>query len=202
MTDSKDTIITGVGGQGNVLAAKLLASAALADGYEVSVGDVYGLSQRGGSVASHVRWNRKRLQPPLVRKNSLDLLLAFEPLEALRVLSQYGNDKTVIVVNNFPVEPVGVQSGRFVYPDVQKIFTLLEKSSRKIWWVPATETAKNIGNIQFLNTVMLGALCASGQVGFAAELFEEVILKTVSSRYASLNIEAFRQGRQLCLQNG
>ncbi|MBW2066973.1 MAG: 2-oxoacid:acceptor oxidoreductase family protein, partial [Deltaproteobacteria bacterium] len=80
METSANLIITGVGGQGNVLAAKVLAGVALSRGFEVTVGDVYGLTQRGGSVASHVRWAKDRPLPPLVPKGALDVLVAFEPL--------------------------------------------------------------------------------------------------------------------------
>ncbi|WP_300459156.1 indolepyruvate oxidoreductase subunit beta [Desulfobacula sp.] len=198
MKQSINTIITGVGGQGNVLAAKLLAAAALADGWEVSVGDVYGLSQRGGSVASHIRWNRDRMMPPLVPEGDLDFLLAFEPLEALRIMTQYGNKHTVVVVNDHPVNPVGVQAGRFLYPDVEALYRLLEKMSKKVWWVSGTDTAKSLGNIQFLNTIMLGTFFATGQLGIRAELFEDAIRQTVPARYALPNIAAFSRGKALC----
>lgn len=194
MKPSANVIITGVGGQGNVLAAKLLASVALARGLEVSVGDVYGLSQRGGSVASHIRWSSEGAMPPLVPEGSLDLLLAFEPLEALRVLTRYGNKTTQILVNDQPIAPVGVQAGRFTYPDMNQIVDLMQKMSKRIWWVSGTRIAKDLGNIQLLNTVMLGALCATGQVAFPSELFEQVIGNIVSPRYFSQNIDAFRQG--------
>ncbi len=203
MKDSINTIITGVGGQGNVLAAKLFAAASLVDGWEVSVGDVYGLSQRGGSVASHIRCSRKRAMPPLIPERSLDLLLAFEPLEALRILTQYGNKQTIVVTNNQAVAPIGVQAGRFAYPDINEIHALIKNMSRRVFWISGTKIAKDLGNIQLLNTVMTGALFAAGQVVFQAELFEDQIHKTISQGYVSKNIDAFRQGQNaLSADNG
>jgi len=195
MKDPINMIITGVGGQGNVLAAKLFAAAALEDGWEVSVGDVYGLSQRGGSVASHIRCSRENTMPPLIPEGSLDLLLAFEPLEALRIQTQYGNMETSVVTNNQPVAPIGVQAGRFAYPDINEIHALLKNMSRQVFWIPGTEIAKDLGNIQLLNTVMTGALFAAGQVVFQAGLLEDQIHKTIPQGYVPKNIDAFRQGQ-------
>ena len=98
-SETVNVIITGVGGQGNVLAARLLADAALASGFEVTVGDVYGLTQRGGAVASHVRWTTGEPLPPLIPRNALDVLVAFEPMEAIRILTQFGCEKTAAIVN-------------------------------------------------------------------------------------------------------
>lgn len=198
-TESTGTslIITGVGGQGNVMAARLLASAVLEAGWEVTVGDVYGLTQRGGSVASHVRWIQGDLLPPLVPQCSLDILVAFEPLEALRVLSQLGGDKTRAIVNTQSVIPIGVQSGRFQYPELDKLYAAVRNLSKESVFVDATKEARALGNVQALNMVMVGALYGSGWVPFSPTAFEKVIRSSIRSEFLTPNVEAFRRGLEL-----
>jgi indolepyruvate ferredoxin oxidoreductase beta subunit len=187
-------IVTGVGGQGNVLAARLLASVALAEGYEVTVGDVYGLTQRGGSVASHVRWTKGNPLPPLVPQHGLDILLAFEPLEALRVLTQFGHEDTRGIVNMTPIVPIGVQTGRFEYPEASRLSDALRGLTRTLRLVDATAVARRLGNIQVLNMVMLGALFASGFITLRDKVFEDTIVSTVAPKHLPINQAAFRAG--------
>jgi indolepyruvate ferredoxin oxidoreductase beta subunit len=190
-------IITGVGGQGNILAARLLASVILSEGLEVTVGDVYGLTQRGGSVASHVRWTTGPPLPPLVPQDSLDLVLAFEPMEGLRILSQFGHAETKAIVNETPVTPIGVQAGRFRYPKMDDLFHRLEICTSEIRLVKATETARQLGNIQVLNLVMLGALLGSGFIGNGTALFKDTIQKILPQRHIKINLSAFEEGIRL-----
>jgi indolepyruvate ferredoxin oxidoreductase beta subunit len=202
LVDSTSLIITGVGGQGNVLAARLLASALLAEGYEVTVGDVYGLTQRGGSVASHMRWIKGRTPlPPLVPQNSLDILVAFEPLEGLRVLTQFGKEGTVAIVNDTPVMPIGVQSGRFAYPDLPELLDGLRDLTREIRLVDATSIAQKLGNVQALNMVLLGALLGSGFISLGIDVFEKTLESLISKTYFDINLLAFRQGIDLTKTN-
>lgn len=192
--ESANSIITGVGGQGNVLAARLLASVALAEGHEVTVGDVYGLTQRGGSVASHVRWIKGKPLSPLVPQNSLDILVAFEPLEGLRVLTQFGNQDTVAIVNDTPIMPIGVQAGRFAYPNLPDLWDALRKLTRELNVVSATAIAQRLGDIQILNMVMMGALFGSGFISFGLDIFEKQIHSLVSKRYVDSDLFAFKEG--------
>jgi indolepyruvate ferredoxin oxidoreductase, beta subunit len=190
-------IITGVGGQGNVMAARLLASAVLEAGWEVTVGDVYGLTQRGGSVASHVRWIQGELLPPLVPQCSLDILVAFEPLEALRVLSQLGGETTRAIVNTQSIIPIGVQAGRFQYPQLDKLYAAIRNLSKESVFVDATKEARALGNVQALNMVMVGTLYGSGWVPFSPTAFEKVIRSSIRSQFQTPNVEAFRRGLEL-----
>ncbi len=190
-------IITGVGGQGNVLAARLMASVALAEKFTVTVGDVYGLTQRGGSVASHVRWTKGSPLPPLVPNNSLDVLVAFEPLEALRILTQFGKEETVAVVNTTPIMPIGVQAGRFKYPKLSDLSDALGSLTRQLKLVDATSIAQRLGDIQILNMVMLGALFGVGFVSLGMDTFEKALSSVVSKRYVDLDLRAFREGIEL-----
>lgn len=190
-------IITGVGGQGNILAAKILAAAILRQGYEVTVGDVYGLSQRGGAVASHVRWQTGESLPPLVPQNDLDVLVAFEPMEGLRILEQFGSHKTKAVINATPIAPIGVQAGRFNYPDYDVLIQALTASTRQLQIVQATDAALTLGKLQVLNIVMLGALYANGYIGDGTHFIEDAIRNSVRSKFVELNIKAFSAGLQL-----
>ena len=195
-TESMGTnlIITGIGGQGNVTAATLLASAVLEAGWEVTVGDVYGLTQRGGSVASHVRWIKGDPLPPLIPYRSLDILIAFEPLEALRILTQFGKETTRAIVNDQPLLPIGVQAGRLHYPEVEELYTAIKNLTTKTAFMGATKVAKELGNVQVLNMVMLGALYGSEWIDFSPAAFESTIQSLIPSEFCSLNVEAFRRG--------
>lgn len=195
-------IVTGVGGQGNVLAARLLGMAALEEGYEVTVGDVYGLTQRGGSVASHVRWTKGNTMPPLVPRASLHILVAFEPLEALRVLTQFGNQDTVAIVNNTPVVPIGVQTGRFEYPPFKALEEGLRTLTRELRIVAATSAAQRVAKMQALNMVMMGALVGSGFITLKTDTFERMIPSLVPERLAGINLLAFREGIKLTYSPG
>ncbi len=197
MNESTNVVITGVGGQGNVLAARLLATVALQQGMEVTVGDVYGLTQRGGAVASHVRWTPDRPVPPLVPTGNLDILVAFEPMEALRIQARYGHAETAALVNVSPVMPIGVQSGRFAYPDMAELWGLLGEMTGRLWRIHGSDAARDMGNLQVLNIVMLGALCESGLTGFAAEAFEDAIQREMRPALVPMNLESFRRGRSL-----
>lgn len=194
-------IITGVGGQGNVLAARVLASVALAEGYEVTVGDVYGITQRGGSVASHVRWIKGRPLPPSVPQNSLDILLAFEPIEALRMLTKYGNRETVAIVNDTPTIPIGAQIGRFDYPGLTDVWKVLRRLSSDLKILKATSIAHELGNIQVLNMVMLGALCGSGFVPLGIKTFKKTIKSLVSKRFVEIDLSALKAGYESIKSN-
>jgi len=195
-------IVTGVGGQGNVLAARLLAMVALEEGYEVTVGDVYGLTQRGGSVASHVRWTMGNTLPPLVPRASLHILVAFEPLEALRVLTQLGNKEAVAIVNDTPVMPIGVQAERFEYPPLKALEEGLRTLTRELRIVAATSVARRVGEMQALNMVMMGALAGSGFTALKTGTFEKMIPSLVPERFAGINLLAFREGIKLTYPPG
>ena len=202
MKGSTNIVITGVGGQGNVLAARLLATAALNQGLEVTVGDVYGLTQRGGAVASHVRWSDGHPLPPLVPERFLDVLVAFEPLEALRIQARFGHAGTSALVNESPIMPIGVQAGRYPYPDRGALWTLLSEMAGTLHRIAGSDAARALGNIQVLNTVMLGALCASGLTGIGTRVFEQTIQSELPQRFVALNLAAFRQGLALGRDGG
>lgn len=187
-------IIAGVGGQGNVLAIRLLGSALLAQGYEVAVGEVYGLAQRGGSVASHLRFWKGAPRPPKVPEGQLDILLGFEPLEALRLLTQYGNPGTAVLVNADPVLPIGALLGKFDYPDVSKLLERMRGLAQPVVTVDAGSVSRELGVPQAMNTVMVGALAGSELLPISAADLEAQIDLLMNERVRNVNHEAFAAG--------
>lgn len=200
LADGRDTtfnlIITGVGGQGNVLAARLLGAALLAGGYEVAVGDVFGLAQRGGAVASHVRFGHGPPLAPLVPAGSLDIVLGFEPLEALRVLASFGRPGTLVLTNDRPVPPVGVLQGRVVYPPDDALFGAMAELAGRVVRLDAVSLAHQAGGPQSVNVVMLGALSGLGVLPLAPELLEAE-LGALPAHNREANRLAFALGREV-----
>jgi indolepyruvate ferredoxin oxidoreductase beta subunit len=126
-----DLIITGVGGQGNVLASQVLGRALLKAGYSVTVGETFGLSQRGGAVMSMVRITRDKTMGPLIPENRATAVVSLEPLEALRVLGPYGNAQVIVLTNNRPLMPVNVIAGANKYPELEELKASLQKLSSR-----------------------------------------------------------------------
>ena len=153
-----NVIIGGVGGQGNVLMAFLVGSALLSKGYLAGVGDTYGTSQRGGPVASHVRISKKKQYSPLIASGHADVIVALEPVEALRLLNQFGNPDTVVITNSRPVYPPDVSSGKATYPEMDELSQAIRKFSAKAIIVNATDEALKMGGAIFTNVIMIGAL--------------------------------------------
>lgn len=151
-------IIAGVGGQGNILASALSGIAATVAGYNVVVGETYGASQRGGSVMSHVRLSLEKTYGPLVPSGQADLIVAFEPLEALRVLSKYASPSTAVIVNLTPVYPVSVLLQETSYPETEAILMALKSFTDEVYTVDATSLARQTGDPRVQNIVMINAM--------------------------------------------
>ncbi|MBW1643189.1 MAG: indolepyruvate oxidoreductase subunit beta [Deltaproteobacteria bacterium] len=167
--DPFNLIITGVGGQGNVLASQIIGRTLLKNEYKVTVGETYGLSQRGGAVLSHIRVSKKMTLGPLIPMGLAHAVVALEPAEALRVLPDYGNKDVVTVVNSRPVHPMGVIAGETVYPDLDVLKEKLQELSGQLYWVDATQIAMELGDAILANVVMLGALIQTGLLDVSAE---------------------------------
>lgn len=187
-------IITGVGGQGNVLAARLVGAALLAEGFEVAVGDVFGLAQRGGAVASHVRFRKGGPLAPLVPEGSLDLVVGFEPLEALRVLCSHGSAATRVLTNDRPVPTTGTMMGRHDYPPPAALLARLRSLASDVRAFDAVPLAHRAGNAQALNLVMVGALVGSGLLPIAEGTMRERMAALLPARAAAVNDTAFALG--------
>jgi indolepyruvate ferredoxin oxidoreductase beta subunit len=142
-------IITGVGGQGNVLASQILGHMLVQQGYEITIGETYGASQRGGSVMSHIRVSQKDQFSPLIPEGKCDLVVGLEPVEALRVLAQYGNPEVHLLINTRPIYPIDVIAGNATYPELSFVLEKIQSLSQRVWTLNATEIALEMGDHLF-----------------------------------------------------
>lgn len=184
-------LITGVGGQGTVLASEIMAAVGFAAGYDVKKSDLLGLSVRGGAVLGHIRWGEV-VHSPIVPEGRVDYLIAFEELEALRHLGQVKSSGTILV-NQQKIYPVLVSGGLAEYPSDDLINTSLDKASKQVYKIPAVDLALGIGNSKVLNIVLLGAI--SELFDIKASIWEDVIRERVPKKFTELNINAFNEGR-------
>lgn len=197
LKDPFNVIVTGVGGQGNVLASLLIGGVLVDLGYKVTIGETYGASQRGGSVMSHVRISATKQYGPLIPPHAADLVLALEPTEAARVLAQFGNPSTVSVVNTRPVHPVDVISGDATYPDPDLLLAKIASLSSRSHFLPATDRALELGNPILANIILIGAVAAAGLLPITEELLEKAIIAYMSRDKVEINRKAFRLGQEL-----
>jgi len=193
--DPWNVIITGVGGQGNVLASQILGQILIQQGYSITIGETYGASQRGGSVMSHIRVSRTAQFSPLIPEGKCDLVLGLEPVEALRILAQYGNPGVMMLINTRPIYPIDVIAGNAAYPEISVVLKKIQGLSRRVWTLNATEIGLELGDPIFSNIVMLGALSATDLLPVHREGFQTVIQEMLPSHKLQLNIEAFERGR-------
>ncbi len=192
-----NVILTGVGGQGNVLASRTLAGMLVDAGYVVTIGETFGMSQRGGSVMSHLRISPDEVKSPQIPRGAADVIVGLEPLETLRVLTVYGNPKVCILSNNRPVYPIGVITGELSYPSVEAIEAEFRRLAASSWMIDATSEALALGNPVLSNIVMLGALAQTEQLPIDRKMFEKEITRTLSSDKIAVNLKAFDAGAAL-----
>ncbi len=190
-------IITGVGGQGNVLSSQLLGQALVQKGFWVTIGETYGASQRGGSVMSHIRLSSLKQLSPLISRGEADVVLGLEPVEALRVLTAYGNRETVVIANTRPIYPVDVTSGDEEYPEMEEIESALKSLSRSVHWIPATEKALAMGSPILGNMIMIGALLKLKILPLTAEDFGQTLAQTFAAKKLDINLQALKAGQGL-----
>ena len=188
---TRNIFLSGVGGQGTILASNILGQVLLNAGYDVKKAEVHGMAQRGGDVTTHFRFGTK-VYSPLIKEGDVDYLVSFELLEALRYMDWVKPDGKIIL-NNFSILPPAVNLGKMEYPkDVQKTFK--DRFKESVWMVNGYAIAKGIGNIQVANVVLLGALS-----NFFLELKEEQWVDAIKSllpaRLHEINIKAFDEGK-------
>lgn len=202
MIEEFNVILAGVGGQGIILSSDVLGTAAIMAGLKPRGSEVHGMSQRGGSVASHVRMGPS-VYGPLIPEGNGDVLIGFEPIEALRniaLLSRTG----LIIVNTRPIIPHTVYVGLKQYPNVDEVIRKLKQYAHTIAF-NATELATKAGDAVALNTVMLGALSSSGKMPIQKKIVLEAIESRVPRPMIMVNRAAFRLGyekAQEILRNG
>jgi len=195
--DPLNLVVCGVGGQGNVLVARIIGRAFAKEGYIVSVADVYGAAQRGGAVSSYIRVSRESLWAPVIPHGKAHVVLSFEPLEAIRTLIDFGNRETIVITNSYPVVPLKVASGEADYPVIEKIKELLFELSHKAFFINATDMVSQLG-VRYLSTFMLGALVGTNILPLNQERFKETLRESFAAEMIEVNIKAFNLGLESC----
>jgi len=193
--DPYNLIITGVGGQGNVLASRLLGRMLVEQGYYVTIGETFGASQRGGSVMSHLRISTRSAWSPQIPHGRAHMVIAIEPSEAFRVLAVYGNPEVQVIWNTRPIHPVSVITGQAVYPSLEEITQGLNELSAQNWRLEATAQAQTMGNPILGNIMMVGALSAVSDLPLGPDIFEKTINEMMPPAKVPINLEAFAWGR-------
>ncbi len=184
--------MAGVGGQGVVLASDIIGETALAAGFDVKKTDTLGMAQRGGSVVSHVRL-ASRVWSPLIIEGEVDLLLAFEKLEAAR-WSHYLHPGGIAIVNSYEQPPLSVSLGQEKYPTDDEIAATLKRRTDQVYFVDGTERARELGNIRTLNIYMLG--CFSVFAPLDIDVWKESISRRMPENIREINLTAFEKGRK------
>lgn len=188
MRENKSVLFVGVGGQGTILASKILTEGLLMNGYDVKMSEVHGMAQRGGSVTTQVRFGEK-VYSPLIEKGKVDVIVSFEKSEVARYLPYLKKDG-YIVVNDYEIHPVPVLTGKEKYPE--NVTERLSDTISNIIIINAAEIAKNLGNIRAQNVVLLGALIKVLKLGEIN--WSGVISDTVPPKAIELNKKAFKAG--------
>jgi indolepyruvate ferredoxin oxidoreductase, beta subunit len=205
MNTSINFLLAGVGGQGTILASDVLVNVGLVAGFQAKQAEVHGMSQRGGSVTSHVRWG-KVVYSPLIGAGEADVLLAFEKLEALRSL-QTMRPGALVLINTQVIEPLTAISGDQVYPDDESIRLAFSRLTPSLEFINGEQIAMSLGNIKAANVVLLGALSAlldqseRAGAGLTPELWLKVITERVPAKHVELNRKAFQAGRDAIKEN-
>ena len=189
--ETKNILIVGVGGQGTLLASKILGQVALLSDLDVKQSEVHGMAQRGGSVITYVRLGEK-ISSPLIEKKEADIIIAFEKLEGIRWLDYLKEDGTIII-NDQEIYPMPVIIGAANYPE--NIFERLEKSSNKTIKVNGYELAKNLGETRALNVILLAV--AAKLLPFEKEVWEKALVDMVPKKVLETNQKAFELGWNL-----
>ena len=187
-------VICGIGGQGNILASGLMGSALVEKGYKVSVGETYGASQRGGSVMSHLRFSDETERGVLIPEGKADIVIAFEPVEALRILRVYGNENTVCIYDPRPAYPLGVLIGEADYPSLEEIRKEINETCKEAYELNATDIALEVGNSKIANIVLMGALAALPNMPVEPSDFFYVLSENFNEKLTEINKKAFNAG--------
>ncbi|MHB8988879.1 MAG: indolepyruvate oxidoreductase subunit beta [Desulfobulbia bacterium] len=181
----------GVGGQGILLASELTAHALLAAGFDAKKSEVHGMAQRGGSVEAHLRFGTDKVYSPLIEPGTVDIMLAFEMMEAVRYLPLL-NAKSTVIVNTQKIAPPAVATGKMAYPD--QCLEALTSQGIAVVGVDAFAIARKVGNLKAVNVALVGVLSRYLPMDEATWL--EVIKKRLPAKILDVNLQAFQEGRK------
>ncbi|OBZ33167.1 indolepyruvate oxidoreductase subunit beta [Megasphaera sp. DISK 18] len=187
MNDVKSILLVGVGGQGTILASKILTTGLIENGYDVKMSEVHGMSQRGGSVSTQVRFGKK-VYSPIIGEGTADILVSFEEMEAARYAKFLKQDGKM-VVNTYRIPSMPILSGSKTYPE-----NIIEKLAEKVstMSLDATKIAADLGNPKSANIVLLGALIKA--LGMTDIDWKDIIARTVKPNFVEINKQAFDAG--------
>jgi len=186
--DSLNIMIVGVGGQGTLLASRVLGNVAIKKGYDVKVSEVHGMSQRGGSVVTYVKMGEK-VYSPLIEKGEADIIIAFEKLEALRWIDYLKKDGT-LVVNDQEINPMPVIIGKAKYPE--DIIGKLKDAGIRFQSIDALCIARECGNIKAVNVVLIGLMAKS--TNMSKEVWLQALEEVIPPKLLEVNLKAFNAG--------
>lgn len=187
MTDVKNIILVGVGGQGTILASKILSTGLVGAGYDVKMSEIHGMAQRGGSVTTQVRYG-KEVYSPIIGLGQADILVAFEAMEALRLLDHL-KPSGKIIVNDYRIPSVPILLGKMDYPE-DVLERVGEKADTKV--LNAAKMAEELNNKKTMNIVLLGALIKAMELQDID--WEQVIRENMKESLAAINIAALKAG--------
>ena len=187
---TKSIMLVGVGVQGTILASKLLTTGLMNAGYDVKMSEIHGMSQRGGSVSSQVRYGEK-VYSPVIEIGGADILVSFEKMEALRWL-EYLKPEGKIVVNNYRIDSIPVLTGKAIYKE-KEIEDELNRLNATI--INAADKAKELGNSKVMNIILLGALVKS--MSLEDIDWESIIRENIKEKFVDINLQAFKKGMEM-----
>jgi indolepyruvate ferredoxin oxidoreductase beta subunit len=191
-------IACGVGGQGSILSSRIIADAAIKNGYEVRVGETFGAAMRGGAVASHVKLGD--IYSPLVEEDSADVILSMEPMESLRLAVKYLSPNGIVISDTKPWYPVDVNIGAAEYPSIEIIEESLLKLGKEVYLLDAGKLAAQAGHPKAANIVLIGALSALKILPVEEKYLLEAIEQRVPPKMADINIKAFWLGHKAVIK--
>ena len=188
---TKSIMLVGVGGQGTILASKLLTIGLMEAGYDVKMSEIHGMSQRGGSVSSQVRYSKDQVYSPVIEIGGADMIVSFEKVEALRYL-KYLKEGGTIVANNHKMESVATITGKAEYK-VEEVDKKLKELNAKV--INAADKATELGNAKVMNIILLGTVIKGMHLEDID--WEQIIRDNVKEKFIDINIRALHEGMAL-----
>jgi len=185
---NKAIMIVGVGGQGTLLASRIIGNVAINMGYDVKMSEVHGMAQRGGSVVTYVKYGKK-VHSPIIEMQNADIILAFEELEAARWMKYLKKDG-VMILNTQKIEPMPVITGAAKYPE--NLPNKIEEKINKLISLDALSLAKKAGTIKAVNVVLIGVMAKNSEI--SKEQWIKALEATIPAKYLEMNLVAFDLG--------
>ncbi|MGD9506640.1 MAG: indolepyruvate oxidoreductase subunit beta [Syntrophobacteraceae bacterium] len=185
---------TGVGGQGTLLATRLVGEAALEEGLPVTMSEIHGMAQRGGVVESSVVVGDA--YSPIISDGWADILMAFEPIEAARAIPKCHRE-SLVISNTTPIIPFTVATGQGACPDIESLYLLIEEKVKRLARIDADSIAKEAGSDRAVNIVIVGVLAGSGELPISMEKWQDALKKVIPAKILEVNCRAFEMGVEL-----